>query len=139
MREKLYPYTKRNESCKHDPENIIRKRPKSWGYLNGGDTNAVKTQLLKGPLSVAMNAGRAFQLYSSGIIRADDVDCQGNINHGIVMTGYHDDPAKPDERYYTLQNSWGKGYGDEGFVRFEIADNEVEGTCRMNRYVLWVA
>lgn len=39
------------------------------------------------------------------------------------------------ENYWKIQNSWGTGWGDDGFILFEIADGE--GVCGMNSYIEW--
>ena len=36
--------------------------------------------------------------------------------------------------YWKIQNSWGSWWGDEGFVRFEIAEDG-DGVCGMYKYV----
>ena len=39
--------------------------------------------------------------------------------------------AQGDTNYWKLQNSWGKGWGDNGFIKFEIQDGN--GVCGINR------
>jgi hypothetical protein len=39
--------------------------------------------------------------------------------------------------YWLSQNSWGAGWGDGGFVKFE-RDNSYYGVCGIYRYVQWV-
>lgn len=41
-----------------------------------------------------------------------------------------------EKGYYIVQNSWGTGYGDNGFIRFEA--NEGNGICGMNRAVSYM-
>ena len=53
------------------------------------------------------------------------------------MVGYHDDPDNPQNRYWRIQNSWGKDYGDGGFVKMEI-NPEGDGACNVNRHLMWV-
>ena len=37
--------------------------------------------------------------------------------------------------YWKIQNSWGTGWGDQGFVLFDITDGE--GVCGINKVVEW--
>jgi len=37
------------------------------------------------------------------------------------------------DNYWKIQNSWGTGWGDQGFILFEIAEGE--GVCGMNSYI----
>jgi len=39
--------------------------------------------------------------------------------------------AQGDKNYWKLQNSWGKGWGDNGFIKFEIQDGH--GVCGINK------
>jgi hypothetical protein len=42
-----------------------------------------------------------------------------------------------DSNYWKLQNSWGKNWGDNGFIKFEIQSGQ--GVCRINKYgIHWV-
>jgi len=38
--------------------------------------------------------------------------------------------------YWKIQNSWGSGWGDRGFIRLEITEGT--GVCSMNEVVEWV-
>jgi len=40
--------------------------------------------------------------------------------------------AQGDKNYWKLQNSWGKSWGDNGFIKFEIQDGS--GVCGINKY-----
>merc|ERR1712079_880161 len=37
------------------------------------------------------------------------------------------------DNYWKIQNSWGTGWGDQGFILFEIAEGA--GVCGMNSYI----
>ena len=88
------------------------------------------------------------------------------INHGVTLVGYSEGTssktvrkckvedwyvncteeldegsgeadAQGDKNYWKLQNSWGKHWGDNGFIKFEIKDGN--GVCGINRYgMYWV-
>ena len=64
------------------------------------------------------------QLYSSGII--DDSSCCQDLNHGVLAVGYDDSGPDP---YYIIKNSWGGGWGEEGFFRLAAKSKEPTGAC----------
>jgi len=66
----------------------------------------------KGPLSVAV-VGAGIQGYNKGIISS----CKSTVvDHAVVMMGYGKDPQK-NMAYWKIRNSWGTGWGEEGFFR----------------------
>ena len=69
------------------------------------------------------------------MIKEED-GCGEGINHGVVIVGYSDPepetvecivsrwfvncpdgPAPENTSYWKLMNSWGTGWGDQGFLR----------------------
>jgi len=68
----------------------------------------------KGPVTVGIDAsGVAFQLYSGGVYSS--TTCSGNhINHAVLTVGYD-----LTENYFTVKNSWGPGWGLDGYILFE--------------------
>jgi len=43
-----------------------------------------------------------------------------------------------DKTYWIIQNSWGRGWGIDGFMKIAIEDSE-SGIVGMNRYVQWMS
>ena len=37
--------------------------------------------------------------------------------HAVVLVGYEDNPSAPGGGYFILRNSWGTGWGDNGYAR----------------------
>lgn len=60
--------------------------------------------------------------YSGGII--SDPSCGTNVNHGALAVGYGFENGM---EYYLVKNSWGTQWGDNGYVKIAITENE--GTC----------
>jgi hypothetical protein len=49
----------------------------------------------------------------------------GAVNHAALITGYTDDPAVPGGGYWHVKNSWGTGWGDDGYgyVRYGVLES----------------
>jgi len=75
-----------------------------------------------GPVAITVNAmATPWRFYSSGVIRAD---CPPATNHGVLAVGLIDGD------HYLIKNSWGEGWGDQGYVR--IGREEGVGLCGIN-------
>jgi len=82
----------------------------------------------QGPVSVAIEADtREFQLYKSGVF---DSACGVNLDHGVLAVGYGIDG---DAKFYNVKNSWGAGWGENGYIRFakesSIDEKQPAGQC----------
>ena len=88
--------------------------------------------------------------------------CGTRLNHGVVLVGYtdpaeeyikecktshwwhscnvdkheNDRDANGYANYWKVQNSWGTGWGDQGFILMEIAEGA--GVCGMNGMITYV-
>jgi len=103
-----YPYTGRDGNCwAQGPASGV----KIGGVTNVGTSDsALATALLSSAVSVTLFADSKFQSYSNGILTGVRTDC--SINHAVLATGY-------GSNFWKIKNSWGTGWGEKGFVRFE--------------------
>jgi len=62
-------------------------------------------------------------MYQGGIL--DSLECGDQPNHTMTAIGYGINDNAID--YYIVKNSWGKYWGDEGYMK--IAANEGNGIC----------
>lgn len=68
-----------------------------------------------GPTSVGIDAsGSAFSAYASGIYDSKDECGSTYINHGVCCIGYGSENGL---NYWIIRNSWGKNWGEEGYIR----------------------
>lgn len=82
----------------------------------------------QGPVSVAIDASaQSFQLYTSGIYN----DCGTSLDHAVLAVGYGSN-ASGD--YWIVKNSWGTGWGENGYVLIERDMNSSPGACGINMY-----
>ena len=123
--EKDYKYVEKDESCKTNCTPVVHIS----GY-HDVDSNNEKSfikALLKQPLSVAIEADQlVFQFYNKGIIKHN---CGSNLDHGVVAVGYGTDYSDSDEGtdYLILRNSWGAGWGMDGYFRLKRDKNANNG------------
>ncbi|KAI8032747.1 Cysteine proteinase RD21A [Camellia lanceoleosa] len=83
------------------------------------DEKALKKAVAHQPLSVAIEAtGSAFQLY---------LTCGTAMDHPVAVVGYGTENGLD---YWMVRNSWGTGWGENGYVRMErnVADAHT-GKC----------
>lgn len=76
----------------------------------------------KGPVSVAIDAESSFfQLYKSGVYQQE---CGTNLDHGVLLVGYGEEDGV---KFFTIKNSWGPQWGEQGYIRILRNDNDDAG------------
>jgi len=78
----------------------------------------------KGPVAVSVAADAWFS-YESGIFNGCGKDAV--IDHAVVAMGYGEDAGT---KYWVIQNSWGKDWGESGHIKLERHDKG--DYCGMN-------
>lgn len=134
-----YPYEGKAQTCDLDKSKIAVSI-KSFHDVPVGDEDSMQDQLLEtGPLAVALNA-MWMQFYRGGVSHPWKKLCSPKmLDHGVLIVGYGVEPANPDhlpfpkpaQPYWIIKNSWGPGWGEDGFYRLFRGD----GTCGIDQYV----
>ena len=87
---------------------------------------ALKAAVLKNPVVIGIEADTYyFQSYSSGILTSSL--CGTTIDHAVEIVGFGIDN---NTKYWTVRNSWGADWGEEGYFRILRTDStDDEGVC----------
>jgi len=118
-----YPYTAKKGTCVADTSKEL-VNVTSFSDVTPNSADALKSQLEKGPVSVAIQANKpVFQLYKDGVITS--TKCGTKLDHGVLAVGWGVDST--DGPYYIVKNSWGESWGMSGYVNIGIVDGE--GIC----------
>lgn len=102
---------------------------KNWNYIGGyyGACSAskMKTDLFThGPVAVALEPGPDFMYYKSGIYKSVSLSVNVNwvkVDHAVLLIGWGEEDGK---KFWTIQNSWGDSWGENGKIRIIRGENE---------------
>lgn len=72
-----------------------------------------------GPVITAVN-GLLWQNYLGGIIQFHCDGSTASLNHAVQLVGYD---MSGDVPYYIVRNSWGKKFGNNGYLKIQIGGN----------------
>jgi hypothetical protein len=110
--EASFPYEADNVGCtcpSSRPYTLV-----SWATATTS-VDDIKRKILEfGPIAVGVTADETFQSYLSGVYNARTT---APLNHAVVLVGWDD--AQGKEGVWFLRNSWGPGWGENGYMRIE--------------------
>lgn len=98
-----------------------------YGHLPN-NAEAIKKEIYaRGPVACGVNANE-IDKYSGGII--DLPNKSRVIDHIVSITGWGTDPKSGDQ-YWIVRNSWGEYWGELGFYRIKLGENQLgmEADC----------
>jgi C1A family cysteine protease len=130
--ESAYPYTSGSTGTKGTCYTSCTKvsGSKIVSYTDLGQT---ESQLQAGvdlqPVSVAVDASSAWQMYSSGVFTGS---CTNNVNHGVLNVGYG--TWTDGTPYWKVKNSWGTGWGQGGYIYMQRNTGTYGGKCGIALY-----
>uniref|UniRef100_A0A383VNK1 Peptidase C1A papain C-terminal domain-containing protein n=1 Tax=Tetradesmus obliquus TaxID=3088 RepID=A0A383VNK1_TETOB len=123
--EASFPYDAVDDlTCNASPEAIAERsavQNLSWAFVPSyPNSNAdLMRAVTYAPTLIGLRAsGKAWQYYRTGVMPCS-ADADVTINtHAVAVVGYGYD-KKARKEFYTIKNSWGAGWGEQGFIRVE--------------------
>ncbi len=116
--ENCFPYTATNNACSNIcPDSSNRSWTITGSQSAGSPTNAQLEQMLidNGPLTILVDASQWY--YYGGVLTCTSPSTY--MDHAVVLVGYND-TGNTSTSYWIIKNSWGSGWGENGYIRVEF-------------------
>ncbi|KAF8821402.1 cathepsin CPL [Cardiosporidium cionae] len=121
-----YPYLAHDQSCQQSSCHDVAPISGFKGVQAQNPSALIATIALRGPAAVAVDGGgSAFRFYSGGIL---DIPCEDALDHAVLAVGYGTDKASGED-YWIVKNSWGAGWGENGYIRLARKSKDPNGEC----------
>ncbi|KAL5793628.1 hypothetical protein ACOSP7_002222 [Xanthoceras sorbifolium] len=120
-----YPYKGVDGTCNAKKEANHAANINGFEDVPSNNEKALLKAVAHQPVSVAIDAGEGdFQFYSSGVFTGT---CGTDLDHGVTAVGYG--VNADGTKYWLVKNSWGTGWGEEGYIRMQRDVDAKEGLC----------
>jgi len=137
VEEQCFPYTGENTPCSQRCTDPSQRRTATNYYYVGGYYGACEADMMmkeiyeNGPVSVSFEVYGDFMGYSSGVYihqntsAATQINPWQIVNHAVCIVGWGVDNSTATELpYWIVKNSWGDGWGNEGYFWILRGSNE---------------
>ncbi|AIE47746.1 cathepsin [Peridroma alphabaculovirus] len=105
-----YPYRAERQPCALKPHKFVAGVRNCYRYVLLNEERLEDLLRYVGPIAIAVDAVDLTDYYG-GVVSF----CENNgLNHAVLLVGYGVENNVP---YWTIKNSWGADYGEEGYVR----------------------
>jgi len=122
--EQSYPYVGVQGGCRFNRNTVGGRIAGERNGYGGSEENMAANLASTAPFSIIVDA-QQWQYYKGGILKSSQ--CGKSLDHAVVAVGYN-----LNEKYWRVRNSWGRTWGEDGFIRLEFGTN----TCGLTTQVL---
>ncbi|XVE51450.1 hypothetical protein DITRI_Ditri02bG0041500 [Diplodiscus trichospermus] len=124
-----YPYEKKDGTCRHRKAAIRAVQISGYEDVPHNNEEALLKAASLQPVSVALDgAGSEFKFYSGGVFTGP---CRTSLNHAVTIVGYG--TSEDGSKYWLIKNSWGKSWGESGYMRIKRDVKSKKGLCGIAR------
>ncbi|XP_058122493.1 procathepsin L-like [Anopheles ziemanni] len=129
--ERDYPYeAQQNDQCKFNPL-AVAATVQGAKALPPDETVLMQAVASIGPISIVIRYKDSFQHYSSGVYY--EAECSWGEPHAdyhaMLVVGYG--KTSDGVEYWLVKNSWGKDWGDSGYIKMARNRNNMCGIANM--------
>ncbi|CAB3252581.1 unnamed protein product [Arctia plantaginis] len=118
--DKEYPLSLTNGVCKANKTTAgVKVASFTCDDFVGSENKILEALAIHGPVAVAVNA-LTWQHYLGGVIQFHCSGSPADLNHAVELVGYDLTAEVP---YYIAKNSWGKDFGNGGYIYLAIGSN----------------
>ncbi|GMI72871.1 senescence-associated gene 12 [Hibiscus trionum] len=124
-KESKYRYTAKDGKCSGQKETFRAAQIVGYEDVPKDNEEALLKAASQQPVSVALDgAGYGFQFYSGGVFGGA---CRTRLNHAVTVVGYG--TSEDGIKYWLVKNSWGKSWGENGYMRIKRDVHSKKGHC----------
>jgi len=115
-----YPYHAVDQQCAFNKQKVIANIA-DWKYAcNYFEEDTLRTSLAQhAPPSICVDAAN-WQDYQSGVMTGWECAWINTLDHCVQAVGYDMTASTP---FWIVRNSWGTGWGEQGYIRLEYGVN----------------
>lgn len=133
-----YPYvsgtTKKAGACQANAANSSGSLSNCGATAKNSEAELQGALSQVGPQGIAIDAGGiGFQLYSGGVYTSSTCS-SSRLNHAVTAVGYGTDSSGTP--YWTVKNSWGTAWGDQGYILMRRNYNNMCGVAATPAYAI---
>ncbi|KXZ49007.1 hypothetical protein GPECTOR_24g297 [Gonium pectorale] len=109
-----YPYSPSDGSCNTGLAQQVVTTLTGWTDVAPTESDLLSA-VCNQPVAIVLEATDSFQAYSGGVYTGPP-GCGNSINHAVLVVGY-------DAESWIVKNSWGRGWGEGGYIRIARGSN----------------
>jgi len=122
--EASYPYTAEDGTCAFNQANVAATISSANNAFGGSEQQMAANLASTAPFSIIVDAS-SWQYYTGGILPA--AQCGSSLDHAVIAAGYD-----LTNQFWNVRNSWGSGWGENGYIRLQFGQN----TCGLTSEVM---
>merc|ERR1712186_294009 len=125
--------TKKAGNCVADQSNSVGSISNCGATTKNSESELTTALAQVGAVGIAIDAGGiGFQLYSGGVYISSTCSST-RLNHAVTAVGYGN---LSGQDYFTVKNSWGTAWGDNGYILMAANRNNQCGVAATPAYAI---